>query len=262
MSVPPDPRRAYLAALYERGLTNREIGRRLGVSKERVRQLLSRYQIPPAPLEERRYSYAIRGHEDEVVTAFWHLRDDNAVAAQVGLQPRHVRRLIDASLPEADVLRRKRRRRRPRYRDEELIAALQEAARDLPSPMGYDAFNRWTAGRQRNGLPWPGPQVVSLRFGGWRRALALAGLPVNGVGGRQATYDHQEVAEAVAAAWRDLGRPPSVAAYDTWRAGRAGLPSPATARRAAAGWDDLLVACYPLVHGTPGGAGCEDGPAR
>jgi hypothetical protein len=258
MTASPGPRPERLAALYARGLTNGEIGRQLGMSKERVRQLLSRHQIPVVPLEERRYLFAIRGHEDEVVTAFWNLRDENAVAAQVGLQPRHVRRLIDAAVPEADVLRRKRRRRRPRYRDEELIAALQEASHDLASPMGYEAFNCWAAGRQRDGLPWPGPQVISLRFGGWRRALALAGLPANATGGRPATYDQRDVAEAVAAAWRDLGRPPTVTAYETWRAGRSGVPSPATARRAADGWDDLLVACYPLVHRSPGGADYQD----
>ena len=258
----PGPRRARLAALYELGLTNREIGRQLGVSKERVRQLLGRYRIPLAPLEERRYSYSVWGREDEVVAAFWSLRDDKAVARQLDLQSRHVRRLVDATVPEANVLRRTRRRHRPRYADGELIAALQEAALDLPSPMGYEAFNAWAAGRERNGLPWPGPQVISLRFGGWRQALALAGLSFNNAGGRQATYDLQDALGAVAAGWRELGRAPSVAGYETWRTGRSGLPSPATARRFAAGWDDLLVACYPLVYGSLDSAQRQDRPAR
>jgi Homeodomain-like domain len=261
MTASRGPRRARLAALYELGITNREIARRLGISAERVRQLLQRYRIPAVPLDERRYLTAVRGHETEVIDAFLSLRADTAVALQLGLEERHVRRLVDATVPEANVLRRTRRRRRSRYTDADLIAALQEAARDLPSPMGYEAFNAWAAGRQRNGLPWPGPQVVSLRFGGWRRALTLAGLPANAAGGRQATYDRQGAINAVAAAWRELGRAPSVTGYETWRAGRSHLPSPATARRFATGWDDLLVACYPLVYGSPDGPQRLDDPA-
>jgi Homeodomain-like domain len=153
MTASPGPRRARLAALYELGLTNREIGRRLGISAERVRQLLQRYRVPAVPLDERRYLAAVRGHETEVIDAFLRLRVDTAVALQLGLQERHVRRLVDATVPEANVLRRTRRRHRSRYTDADLIAALQEAARDLPCPMGYEAFNAWAAGRQRNGLP-------------------------------------------------------------------------------------------------------------
>ena len=92
--------------------------------------------------------------------------------------------------------------------------------------------------------------VVVLRFGGWRRALARAGLAVNQAGGPHPTYDIDDVLGAIAAAWRELGRAPSVARYDAWRGGRPGLPAPATARRFAESWDDLLAAAYPLVYGS------------
>lgn len=254
MSPVADPRRARLASLYEQGLANREIAVRLGVSGERVRQLLQRYKVPIVPLWERRYLAAVAGREAAVVDAFLDLHSDAATARLLGLQEHHVRRLIDASLPEADVLRRKRRRHRPRYSDDQLIGALQRAARDLPSPVGYEAFRRWAAAGQRDGLSGPGPQVVVLRFGGWRRALAQAGLPVNRAGGPHPTYDLDDVLGAIAAAWREYGRVPSVARYEVWRAGRPGIPSPATARRFADSWDDLLVAVYPLVYGRPAAA--------
>lgn len=252
MTASTDPRRARLATLYNEGLTNREIAVQLGVSKERVRQLLGRYQIPAVPWRERRFLAAVKGHEDEVIRAFSNLRSDAAVAQQLGLRERDVRRLVDARVPEADVLRRKGRSGRRRHSDDEAITALRAAALDLPSPMGYQAFKDWAADRQLNGLPWPGPQVVSLRFGGWRQALMRAGLPANRAGGRTTTYDRRDILGAISAAGRELGRAPSVARYERWRAGRANLPSPATARRIAGSWDDLLAACHPLVYGPQG----------
>lgn len=260
MNLSPGPRRARLASLYRQGFNNREIAAQLGISKERVRQLLHCYEIGIVPLPERRYLAAIRGREAEVVAAFMRLGSDAAVARELGLQEHHVRRLIDARVPEAVVLRRRRRSHRPRYSDQELIEALQESARELPSPMGYQAFGGWAAGRQRNGLPWPGPQAISLRFGGWRRALAQAGLPVNRAGGPHATYDRQDAVAAIAAAWRELGRRPTVASYEAWRAGRAGLPAPATARHLGPSWDELLVAAYPLVYGPSTGDGTPSHP--
>jgi DNA-binding CsgD family transcriptional regulator len=257
-----DPRRVRLASLYGQGLANREIAAELGISKERVRQLLLRYEIPIVPVRERRYLAAVEGREAEVVAEFLRLRSDAAVARRLGLQEQHVRRLIDARVPEADVLRRKKRSHRPLYTDQELITALQEAALDLPSPMGYQAFKDWVAGRQRSGLPWPGPQVVLLRFGGWRRALVRAGLPVNRGGGPHATYDLQDVVAAIAAAWRELGRCPSVTGYEAWRARRPGLPAPATARHFGESWDDLVAAAYPLVYGPSAGDGGDRDPAQ
>ncbi len=252
--APAGPRRAHLAALYERGLSNREIALELGVSGERIRQLLRRYEIAVVPLRERRYRAATGGRETEITDAFLELRSDAAVARVLGLDERHVRRLVDATVPEADVLRRKRRRHRPRHSDDELVAALRQAALDLPSPLGYHAFKEWGVG-QTGGPTQPGPQVVALRFGGWRRALARAGLPVNQAGGPHPTYDLDDVLGAIAAAWRDLGRAPSIARYEAWRGARRGVPAPATARRFGESWDDLLAAAYPLVYAS----GAADG---
>jgi hypothetical protein len=250
-----EPRRAHLASLYQRGLSNREIAVELGVSGERVRQLLQRYEIVIVPVRERRYLAAIAGREIEVVETFLELRSDAAAARALGLDEHHVRRLIDVTVPEADVLRRKRRRHRPRHSDDELVATLQQAALELPSPMGYQAFRDWGAA-QPGGPSRPGPQVVALRFGGWRRALTRAGLPVNQAGGPHPTYGLDDVLGAIAAAWRDLGRAPTVAGYEVWRRARPGLPAPATARRFGESWDDLLADAYRLVY-APGPAGAR-----
>ncbi|MGD0997865.1 MAG: hypothetical protein ABR941_06045 [Thermoleophilia bacterium] len=238
---------ALLVELYQQGLTNPEIAERMGICADLVRQLLKRYEVPAEPLWERRYRQAIAGREPDIVAAFLRLRSDRAVAQELGLQVSHVRRLIDAELPEANVLRRARRNLAHTYSQGEIIGALQNAALDVPSPMSIESYRLW-AQYAGNGHRCPGPGVVKLRFGGWRKALVRAGLPTNSRGGPQATYAYPEVVAALADAWRELGRYPSVVRYDAWRAGRTQLPAAATARRLARSWDDLLVAAYPLVY--------------
>ena len=140
------------------------------------------------PIWERRYLAAVRGREAEIVEAFQRLRNDAAAAGQLGIRKHHVRRLVDARVPDAALLRRPRRTPSPRYSDQDLVAALREAALSLASPMGHDAYRRWARGRDRDGRPWPGTQVAMRRFGGWRRALARAGLPTSRGGGPPMTY--------------------------------------------------------------------------
>ena len=71
------------------------------------------------------------------------------------------------------------------------------------------------------------------------RALVRAGLPSNARHGPHAAYDYATVVQAIAAAWRELRRYPSVARYDAWCAGRSEFPAAATARGFARSWDDL-----------------------
>ncbi len=251
MTSAADERRRRLAELYEQGLTCSEIGQRVGLSRQWVGQLLTASGVPPAPAWERRYLAAIKGREADVVEAFLRLRSDAAVAGRLGLRESHVRRLVDARVPDAVLLRRPRRARGQRYSDQELLAALRAAALHLASPMGHDAYRSWAHGRSRDGRPWPGTQVAMQRFGGWRNALARAGLPTNRGGGPRTTYDLDDAVAAITTAWRELGRYPSVVEYDAWRAGRSGIPASATVRRFAASWDDLLLMAYPLIHGLP-----------
>ena len=242
-----DRRRALLLKLYEQGLTHREIAERMGICADWVRQLLKRYEVPAVPVWERRYRRAIAGREAQVIAAFVRLRDYRAVAQQLGLQKNHVQRLVESAVPEACVLSRARRTLGQTYTEGELLDALRRAALDVPSPMSIESYRLW-AQRAGDAHRWPGSEVFKLRFGGWRQALARADLPTNSRSGPQASYRYEDVVVAVAAAWRELGRYPSVTRYDAWRAGRAQLPVAATARRFARSWDDLLVAAYPLVY--------------
>ena len=96
------------------------------------------------PLSTGRRLQAVRGREEEIVAAFLRLRSDAAVAREVGLQVRQVRRVVDANVPEARVLRRAKRSSSQTYADQELIEALREAARELPSPLAIESYRRWS----------------------------------------------------------------------------------------------------------------------
>ena len=253
-----DQRRALLLELYDQGLTHREIAQRMGICADWVRQLLKLYRVPALTVWERRYQRAIAGRESEIVAAFMSLRSYRAVALKSGLRTTQIQRLIESVVPEAGVLCRARRASSQLFSDEELLDALRTAALDVPSPLSIDSYNLWVQQRG-GGQRWPGSEAIKLRFGGWRRALARADLPTNSRRGPQAGYRYADVVAAVAAAWRELGRYPSVNRYDAWRAGRAQLPVAATARRFVKSWDDILVAAYPLVYAV--GDGLTEGLA-
>lgn len=136
------------------------------------------------PLSMGRGLQALGGRQEEIVAAFLRLRSDAAVARQVGLQVGQVRRVVDASVPEARVLRRARRSSSQTFADRELTAALRQAARELPSPLAIESYRRWAQERS-DGRPCPGPEAIILRFAGWRRALIRAGLPSNARHGPQ-----------------------------------------------------------------------------
>lgn len=247
-----DWRRAVLLELYERGLTRREIAEQMGICPDWVRQLLRRYEVPAVPVRERRYRRAVAGRESQIIAAFLQLRSCRAVARRLGLREDDVQRLVDGAVPEAGVLSRARRTLEQTYTEAELLDALRQAALSAPSPLSIASYRCWASGAGHE-IRRPGSEVFKLRFGGWRRALARAGLPTNLRSGPQAGYRYEDVVAAIAAAWRELGGYPSVTRYDAWRAGRAQLPVAATARRFAKSWDDLLVAAYPLVYPTVDG---------
>jgi hypothetical protein len=248
MDTSEDGRRALLLDLYDQGLANREIATRLGLSAERIRQLLLTYRVDPRPASERRYRAAVRGREQEVLAAYQRLGDEAPVARELGLRESHIRRLISVELPESRALRRRERVRRERYTDEDLRNALRKAARQSPSPLGYHAYRKWAKAQRGDGRHCPSAQTVLLRLGTWREALAAAGLPVPAGGGRSATYGRSDALAALALAWSELGRAPTIRGYEAWRAGRCDLPSPVTVRRLAPSWDDLLREAYGLVH--------------
>jgi transcriptional regulator with XRE-family HTH domain len=238
--------------LYVEGLTLAEIGTKFGLTRERIRQILRERGIPSESVEQRKYRAAFPTRSTEVEDLFLELRDDRAVADATGLSFSLVRRFVDENIPDPNVLRRKRRPRFEHYSDEEFLECLRTAAKELPSPMPHVAYAEWSRDRMLDDVrSWPGPQGMMLRFGGWRETLNRAGLPANPRFGPQRTFDLEDAVSAMVEAWRETGKPPTVASYSSWRAGREDVPSDPTVRHLIDGWDNLRLAAWPIVHGRP-----------
>jgi hypothetical protein len=246
-------RRDRLQAMYDQGMIMADIGTALGCTRQRVDQLLSEYGIPRAPQPERFFRSQVEPRRRELERLFLQCRDDGVVATSVGLPVNHVKRLIDQSIPDANLLRRRPRVAINRYGDDELIDSLRFASRSLPEPFSHAAYKEWSTWElmPNDSRARPGPQTACLRYGSWRKALAAAGLPANPTGGPTKTYDLNDGLNGIAAAWKDLGRFPSAQLYDEWHQRNLRYPSSATIRHSAGTWDQALLACWPLVHGRP-----------
>jgi len=258
----PD-RQKLVTDLYERGATLEEIGRSLNVSRERARQLLNQYGIERTPRADRLYNAAFPARAPEVEALFLQLRDDVAVSERTGIDVAAVGRWVDGHIPDPDVLRRRRKPGSEHYSDEEFVACLRVGAKELGSPMAHATYADWSRGRMLDAdRAWPGPQGMMLRFGSWRNTLARAGLPANPTAGPDPRFELSDAVDAMAQAWRETGKPPTVDRYDAWRSGREGFPSSATARKFVEGWDALQLAAWPVVHGRQlPGVGSQDQPA-
>ena len=137
---------AQLVSLYDDGLSYAEIGEHLGVTRQRIEQLLRKHGVPKSPRDDRRYAAAVGGREKTIEDLFLKCRDDAQVAALLEMKPQDVRRFIDETVPDAIALRRKRPTGALRYSNRDLITALQEAAPQLASPMTLRAFDSWRKG--------------------------------------------------------------------------------------------------------------------
>jgi hypothetical protein len=124
---------AYCVALYEAGLTMAEIGKRLGVSQERIRQRLRRAEVRGAPITRGRHRGAHWTDARAVVSL---VRGDRNVAswAEVSRRLRRARSAVrraaaSAGLLESiDRLLRLRRRSRRAWSQERVLLEVARIA--------------------------------------------------------------------------------------------------------------------------------------
>lgn len=241
-----------MLALREAGLTLAEIGRRYGVSRQRVDQIITRtgrasgeeVKLTRREIARRVDARRLSGRTDEVIERFRQGSHPLQIARDTGLAVRLVREVIAERASDRDREARKQawmaRRRDPaaRFSDQALLEALRRAAGELghtPSYQEYVAFARST------GLPSGG--TVHMRFGGWNRALREAGLDALEAGRLYSPRWH------VAACWHavlsvadQLGDPPRCARYREIADGRDDLPSAATLRVRLGMWSGIAAA--------------------
>lgn len=244
----------WLRRYREEYLTLDEVGELEGITREGVRQRLKRLGIEPRSLAETRRlreRHETSMQAEAIRQAFLRTRSLEQTAEQVGLQVSWVQRFVKDHIPDCEVLLRVPRSRAKNYTEEDLFASLREAASlssGILTAAAYDAFVE-THETLPDGRPRPGKQAMALRYGFWRLALEAAGLPANFHPGPQKEYDAVDAVDAVVECWRKTGRPPTVAAYETWQQEHGGYPSASTVRKLADSWDTLRVRAWQVVHG-------------
>jgi DNA-binding CsgD family transcriptional regulator len=228
------------------GLTLAEIGRRYGVSRQRVGQVIDgTARVPRGEVREARRETQrarARARSGEVIERFRAGLAPLEIARQTGVPVRAVRALISERASEADrqarALTYARPPRPPSFSDEQLISGLRRVAERLghaPSQSEYADL----AGE----LSLASMQTVYFRFGGWRRALTAAGLESSAPARVYAPQWH------LAACWRavqsvadQLGDPPRYRRYLELAAERDDLPSGATLRVRLGLWSQIAAA--------------------
>lgn len=234
-----DSRRALWLAEFHAGATYDEIGEKRGLSRERVRQVLS-----PLSEEDRKRNRDAREarrvaladqYADEIRQLLSEGMTVPAVARLVGVRVADVQRYY----AEIDALGMVERQSHyffapEKFSDERILEILREAAAlrgtDNLGSLAYDRL------RREGGYDWPSAVRITQRLG-WSDACRAAGLGVSerpkGMGLR--TFTDEQMHEALLRIARELGSPPTMGEYA--RLYQRGVePGPQTVRQRFDGW--------------------------
>jgi uncharacterized protein (DUF433 family) len=240
------PRARQMAALRRQGFSLDEIATGFGVSRERVRQILSAYGGPATDdivaARRKRAEQLAEERVDELL-AFWRMGvGHRGLARTLGLQTAACRRTIGRFATDVDRAARMAAmscsRAVPTYSEADIILALTAAAAELgrvPSAKEYDAM---THARSYPSLP-----TVLNRMGGWSNAVTAAGLfpPAGRAHARRRRWTEEACWDALRRVADELAEIPSVLAYERVSAGRSDLPSAATIRNRLGRWSAVAA---------------------
>jgi len=234
-----------MVALRESGLTLSEIARRYGVSRQRVAQIIDKAgrvdaeEVRDARREDQLAAATARS--EEILKRFRAAISVGAIARETGLTYRAIRAISKERATQADLDARAVAYRRvgpsPSFSEHDLLRGLRAVASELhrsPSLREYDEL--------ASKLRLAAGQTVYMRFGGWRKALAAAGLDSPAPARVYSPRWH------VAACWRavesvadELGDPPRYGRYLEIAAEREDLPSGATLRARLGLWSSIAA---------------------
>jgi hypothetical protein len=226
------------ATRYMAGATLAEIGRELGVTRERVRQILDSQGVKRrsrASAHRNGVSRHVADHAPAINASFDRTRNIRAVVAEYkGVVPAAVVREILA--PRAD----QQEKRIPagaarRFSDEDIRNAIVRAeAEGFTSSQSYA---RWRTALVASGEELPSVATITVRYGSWSSARQKSGAVVVRSRNSQScrVFTDADIDSAVrrfVSAATAKGVHPSARAYDEWarRVGNAPLLSTVRAR--------------------------------
>ncbi len=243
-------RATQVVRLYEKGYRQAAVASKVGISRERVRQILDAQQIPkrtPDEQRERDYWLTIEGREGEIEAAFWAARDFAEVARITGIPRNSVERLMKNLWPDVDVFLEVDWGITQVFSDADLRQALRDAAAapEMPSPITVNDYDDWAA----RVLARPARPTIMGRFGGWRAALLSAGLPANVPHRLPGEFTADVCVEAMARCWRQTETAPSMAEYSAWQKDHTSEPGADMVRSRLRTWTNAKLSAYERVHG-------------
>lgn len=261
-----------VVALARSGLTLDEIGGEVGVTRERVRQVL-RDRAPDVAADRkvlaarrRKHLAARRRHTeaadrlhrigeelrargtdpDEVLEDLQRSRIPGVTADRFGVTRETVIALYDASGFDFPFVKRPASPE-VRYDHEACVSYLRMAAEELAvQHLTVAAYEDFASRQTLTPEAWPSAQTIMKRFDTWTEAVEAAGL--TSLRGGTRVYDQQfpparcrDFVDRYVTERLEAGQRPTLAGYDTWRRSNGG-PSAATLRIRLGRWSDALAA--------------------
>ncbi len=243
-------RNAEIEERYRAGETQQEIGDDLGISRERVRQVLNKRGVLAGERVARgnarnrqraliRRDRRIPAHRQAIVELKRQGLTNREIASRFRLIPVFVGQLVQSEFSKEERRLFSMKKGSERTPDAELLEQLREAYSILGPTMRAEDYNRLAKARG-----WRSPQTIIIRFGKWSRACELAGIPLEV---KRCLPDHfknfinRATCFAAVREVRDaLGHIPTVDEYDRYARTEDELPCLSTVRRRCGGWRNVV----------------------
>jgi hypothetical protein len=234
-----------MAAMYVAGKTLQEIGDAYGVTRERVRQVLSQQDVSRRkPLDQARRAHdaSVESNRETILRLFQKTRNVKETVALLsgGIPARVVREVLEP-VAHTQVLTRKGSEKD--FSNDQITEAILEAEQ-----LGFTSvisYGTWREAQAKKGRRVPSVATITVRYGSWSSARRRAGAHV--VTERMSpscqvfTDDQiQESLNRFVSAVVSVGSTPTTRRYDEWSRKVGGVPLLSTVRaRTGKSWSSL-----------------------
>lgn len=253
---PRSSRDVEIITLRRDGLTLDQIGRRFGITRERVRQILRAGGVAiesAAATRRAQRLEAARGVSAELVAGFRAGRQTNDLARALGVSSPAAHEVIRASVTQADRVERRRRLSGNRTNDHlYTVADLTRAVREVSERIGGVPSSKDYADHAPL-LGLPSLPTLSNRFGGWGEAVRAAGMVPHRSNRPNYTrrWTEERCWEALKNLVAELGEAPTAQQYEVLASADDELPSLATVRIRLGRWADVAARLVATPHSQP-----------
>lgn len=234
-----------MAAMYVAGKTLQEIGDANGVTRERVRQVLSKQGVSrrkPLDQARRTHNASVEANRETILRLFQNTRNVKETIAVLsgGISARVVREVL-APVAHTQVLTRKGSDKD--FSDDQISAAIIEAEQlGFTSVISYGA---WREAQAQKGRRVPSVATITVRHGSWSKARRNAGADVvtERVSPSCRVFSDEQIDDAVGrfvSAVAKVGSTPTTRRYDEWSRTVGDVPLLSTVRaRTGKSWSAL-----------------------